>query len=212
MHEFIPQLVTILTAKIGGETQRQRCLRQELMSDLFQQYGYTRDDDNHCKSALYCALDSLAEPSDSATPEDPAKRHSFGVEILRNLYRMHAAINRISAMTSPAKLEVLNAILNLPCVDMTALVNDWLARDLRTGQNRMLVHVASSSALYLVTPSTLAEGVQWTRLAGCCDAPTLRDQFALLDQALEDIALADKVTEPTNSEGFPGPVAGFGGH
>lgn len=212
MHDFLSQLYILLREKVGNESKLQRCLREELMGDLFRQYGYTSDDDKRARSALYCALDALAEPGDYGVSGGLRRLHLLGAEAMRNLYRLHAAVGRISNMTSPAKLEVLNAMLNLPCVDMTLLVNDWLAGDLRPGQNRMLVYVANSGSLALAAPSSLAEGVQWTRLASCFDVPTLRDQFGLIDQALADIALADKVVEPTNSEGFPGPVAGFGGH
>jgi hypothetical protein len=212
MHQFITRLIEILHAELGGDTKLQRCMRQELRGDLFRQYGYASDEDNRARSTLYFALDALAEPVENAVPGDVSKQHALGVEVLRSLRHMDASISRISSMTSPAKLEVLNTILSLPCVDMTDLVNDWLASDLRPGQNKMLVHVASSSALFLVAPSTLAEGLEWTRMADCCDLPTLHHQFALIDKAIADIARAGQVPEPLNGEGFPGPVAGWGGH
>jgi hypothetical protein len=131
--------------------------------------------------------------------------------VLRNLYLTHQSITRICAATHPDKLEGLSAILGAPAVDMTLLVNDWLQAEVKPGNNKVLVY--QTNRIYMGTPSaTSSLGIDWTCLVECSEAKDLREQFQQIDAALARIEELVYVEPVLNSEGFPGPVVGWGGH
>jgi hypothetical protein len=176
------------------------CRYKELGGALFDMFGYKNQ--ALVRSTLFFALGAVKEPPKSTTRENCA------LDIVRSLFLMYESITRISSLDRPEKLEGLNALLDMPAVDMAQLVNDWLRNEVTPGNNRILLF--KENALWMGVPSV--SGVEWTELVKCGEAKTLREQFQWVYTALDKIKDIFFVAPELNSEGFPGPVVGWGGH